>query len=152
MSIFLLELDKPIEWPVLVICKKPVDKNKTKKNTLTAHYIKDWHLPSETLQVVPTEGCQDNVKIRSEWKEALNKFKILKKTDEEKIHLSMTTDAAAPMKLARQKTTDPELKFENESDCFDHQVHLLIDESSLEVVKLNEALKKGHTIIKHFSK
>ena len=29
-SIFPLELDKPIEWPALVVCKKPVDKNKTK--------------------------------------------------------------------------------------------------------------------------
>ena len=30
VSIFPLDLDKPIEWPALVICKKPVDKNKTK--------------------------------------------------------------------------------------------------------------------------
>ena len=29
ISIFPLELEKPIEWPALVICKKPVDKNKT---------------------------------------------------------------------------------------------------------------------------
>ena len=28
--IFPLELEKPIEWPALVICKKPVDKDKTK--------------------------------------------------------------------------------------------------------------------------
>ena len=39
ISIFPLELDKPIEWPALIICKKPIDKNKTKYQEFMAKGI-----------------------------------------------------------------------------------------------------------------
>ena len=129
------------------------DKLKTKKNTTTIHYItENWKLKNDTLQVKPTKGKQDNKLITAEWKKCLSKYDLLKNNEEEKIHFGMTTDAGANMKAARQKgTTDFDLMLENESDCFDHQCHLLIKETVAEIPELTAAKSKAHEIVTHFA-
>ena len=127
------------------------DRLKTKKNTLTAHYItEEFVLKSDTLHVKPTEGIQDNKKISSEWKEGFVKFGIINR--DEKIHMGMTTDAAAPVKAARQKKTDHDMKFTNETDCFDHQICLTVEESLKNVEEISEALEKGHHVVMHINR
>ena len=81
----------------------------------------------------------------------MKKYGIIKANDEDKIHMNMTTDAAAPMRLARHKK-DPELRFDSDTDCVDHQINLLIDESSEEVPEMKESIKRGHAVITHFSR
>ena len=57
---------------------KGKDKMKTKKNTLTIHYItNDFHLKTDTLAVAPTKGKQDAKLLMSEWKKGLGNYELI---------------------------------------------------------------------------
>ena len=38
------------------------------------------------------------------------------------------------------------------TDCVDHQIHLLVEESIKNLLKMSEALKKGKALVTHFSR
>ena len=113
----------------------------------------DWKLKSDTLKVMPTKGKQDNKLITKEWKQNCKEYDLIQEgidNTQQKNHLSMTTHTAANVKTARTKAKS-DLQFDNESDCLDHQLHLLVEESVAENGILENAINKAHNIATHFS-
>ena len=126
------------------------DQNKTKKNTLTVSRINDnFEMKTDTLDLAEAVGSQTGIVIRSQKKDILLKYGY-----NESWKVSVTTDAAANVRSARQvgRHEGIGLPVKFEADCCDHQIQLVGKDSLKNSDLLKESLKKGRKLIAHFSK
>ena len=126
------------------------DLNKTKKNTLTISRVtEDFHLKTDIVAVPEAKGSQEAVVIRRQWKEELLKIGY----DDSWI-INVTTDGAANFRSARAqgRHEDVGLPTKFTTDCVDHQIHLLVEESIKNQLIMSEAIKKGRALVTHFSR
>ena len=126
------------------------DLNKTKKNTLTISRVtEDFQLKTDIVAVPVAKGSQEAVVIRRQWKEELLKIGY----DCSWI-VNVTTDGASNFRSARApgRHEDVGLPTKFTSDCVDHQIHLLVEESIKNLLSMSEALKKGKALVTHFSR
>ena len=123
---------------------------KTKKNTITVSRVtEDFELKTDTVAVPVAKGSQEGVVIRSQWKEELLKIGY---TDDWSVNV--TTDGAANFRSARMvgRHHDVGLMTKYTTDCVDHQIHLLIEESLRNQAAMKASIKKGKKLINHFSR
>ena len=121
---------------------------KTKKNTITVSRVtEDFELKTDTVAVPVAKGSQEGVVIRSQWKEELLKIGY---TDDWSVNV--TTDGAANFRSARMvgRHHDVGLMTKYTTDCVDHQIHLLIEESLRNQAAMKASIKKK--LLNHFSR
>ena len=126
------------------------DINKTKKNSLTVSRItEDFHMKTDIVSVPQAKGSQEGVVIRRQWKEELLKIGY---TDDWKVNV--TTDGASNFRSARASGRHEEVGLPTNytSDCVDHQIHLLVEESIMKLPAMKNALKNGKSLVTHFSR
>ena len=66
--------------------------------------------------------------------------------------VNVTTDGASNFRSARApgRHEDVGLPTMFTTDCVDHQIHLLVEESIKNLLRMAEALKKGKALVTHF--
>jgi hypothetical protein len=100
------------------------NKNKTKKNTVTAHRVSDeWKMKSDTLALKVAEGSQSGPVLRKVVKDVLDDF------GNNEWDVNMTTDDASAARSSRDPNRHPEVGLYVKYDvpCLDHQIHLLVN-------------------------
>ena len=124
------------------------DKNKTKKNAVTVTRIDSkWMMKTDTLTLEVAEGSQTGEVIRTVVRDGLRKFGIA----DSKVNI--TTDGASAPRSARNPARHPGvgLSVKYDTDCIDHQIHLLIEESTVFLPRLQNALARGHDFVMFLS-
>ena len=124
------------------------DKNKTKKNAVTVTRIDSkWRMKTDTLTLEVAEGSQTGEVIRTVVRDGLRKFGIA----DSKVNI--TTDGASAPRSARNpaRHLGVGLSVKYDTDCIDHQIHLLIEESTVFLPHLQNALARGHDFVMFLS-
>ena len=123
---------------------------KTKKNTITVSRVtEDFELKTDTVAVPVAKGSQEGAVIRAQWKEELLKIGY---TDDWSVNV--TTDGASNFRSARTvgRHHDVGLVTKYTSDCVDHQIHLLIEESLKSQAEMKASIRGGKKLLNHFSR
>ena len=126
------------------------DMFKTKKNTITVSRVtEDFQLKTDTVAVPVAKGSQEGAIIRSQWKEELLKIGYT-----EDWSVNVTTDGAANFRSARMfgRHHDVGLLTKYTTDCVDHQIHLLIEESLKNHAAMKASIKAGKKLLNHLSR
>ena len=123
---------------------------KTKKNTITVSRVTDnFELKTDTVGVPVAKGSQEGIVIRSQWKEELLKIGYTTEWS-----VNATTDGASNFRSARApgRHAGVGLQTKYATDCVDHQIHLLVEESLKGHNNIKDSLKKGKKLVNHFSR
>ena len=124
------------------------DKNKTKKNAVTVTRIDSkWMMKTDTLTLEVAEGSQTGEVIRAVVRDGLWKFGIAD------TKVNITTDGASAPGSARNpaRRLGAGLSIKYDTDCIDHQIHLLIQEGIVFLPRLQSALARGHDFVMFLS-